>query len=419
MHNLALILALALPQEAPGPQPEVAPPRPLPGAWVAPLGAVEAPAQPSGHSTSSYTRGARFVPTPTSVNPGAIRAPIGALVEVRGQEENYLIGVGLVSGLAGTGDSTNMVRQVLSNLLLASNIKIDPQQLTAKNVALVRVEATLPPGIQAGRRIDARVSTLGDCKSLQGGTLTLCELTDLTGGTVYATTSGPITVGGFLAEGDGASTTKNHVTVGIISEGAKVERSVPSRIVSEHGYIYLDARPAHASFANLVRITEAVNTLFPAAAEASSDSRTIKIRVPGDLPEAHYMAYLDTILQREVEPNSFARVVFNSRNGTIVMGEGLRLRPGAIAYGSITVTVAETDEVSQPGPFSAGQTERVARTDLGVNEENNALAVVPGATTLQEVVEVLNMLGATPRELIGIVEAMADAGLLLAEIQRQ
>ncbi|HVS20098.1 MAG TPA: flagellar basal body P-ring protein FlgI [Planctomycetota bacterium] len=410
MLHLILFAALTLPQDAPPPDPVPI----YPG-----IGSVEAPTQPTGRSSASYRRGARFVPEPSGVTPGAIRAPIGTLVDVRGQESNDLIGVGLVSGLAGTGDSTNMVRQVLANLLLASNIRIDPQQLTAKNVALVRVEAVLPPGIQPGRRIEVRVSTLGDCKSLTGGTLTLCELTDLTGATVYATAAGPVTVGGFLAEGDGATTTKNHVTTGIIPDGAKVERAVPSRLVSEHGYIYLDARPSHASFANLVRIVEAVNQVFPAAAETATDSRTVKVRVPADIPAEHHMAYLDAILRREIEPTSFAKVVVNERSGTIVMGEGLRLRPGAIAYGSLTVTVAESPEVSQPGAFSGGTTERLSRTNLSVEEENNALAYVPGAVTLQEVVDVLNVLGTTPRELIAIVEAMAQAGLLLAEIERQ
>jgi flagellar P-ring protein precursor FlgI len=412
MLNLLVIAALLVPQDVP-------PPAVVPVPVYATTGSIEAPAQPTGRSSARYTRGARFVPEPSTVTPGAIRAPIGALVDVRGQENNDLIGVGLVSGLAGTGDSTNMVRQVLNNLLLASNIKINPQDLTAKNVALVRVEAVLPPGIQPGRRIDVRVSTLGDCKSLSGGTLTLCELTDLTGATVYATASGPISTGGFLAEGEGATTSKNHVTVGVISDGAKVERSVSSRLVSEHGYIYLDARPAHSSFANLVRIAEAVNTLFPDAAETAADSRTVKVRVPDDIPVVQHMAYLDTILRREVEPTSFAKVVINERSGTIVMGEGLRLRPGAIAYGSLTVTVAESPEISQPGPLSGGTTERVERSDVSVEEEDNALAYVPGAVTLQEVVDVLNVLGTTPRELIAIVESMAEAGLLLAEIERQ
>jgi flagellar P-ring protein precursor FlgI len=130
------------------------------------------------------------------------------------------------------------------------------------------------------------------------------------------------------------------------------------------------------------------------------------------------MAYLDTILRREVEPASFAKVVINERTGTIVMGEGLLLRPGAVAHGALTVTVAESAEASQPGAFSGGQTERLARTEVSATEEDNGLVYVPGAVTLQEVVEVLNVLGATPRELIGIIEGMSQAGLLLAEIER-
>lgn len=401
------------------------PPRPRPGQqgglsgdlWVGP-GGIEAPAQPVGRSTAEYVRGARFEPRAADVSNARVSAPIGALVHVRGQEINQLTGIGLVSGLAGTGDSTNMVRDLLHSLLLTYNIRIDAQQLTSKNIALVRVEAALLPGIQPGRQIDARVSTLGDAKSLQGGTLLATELTDITGLVVYATAAGPVNVGGFLAEGAGATTVQNHVTVGTVPAGAKVERAVPSSIVSDHGWIYLDARAAHSSFANLVRITDAVNALYPNAAVPASDTRSVKVRVPADLPPSAHVAFLDTVLRKEVEPQSFAKVVINERSGMIVMGEGLRLRPGAVAHGNLTITVAETPEVSQPGPLSDGETQTVDRTDLSVLEDNNGLAFVPGAVTLQEVVEVLNVLGTTPRELIGIIEAMSQAGLLLAEIER-
>ncbi len=406
IHALALLCLPASPQG--GPPPVV----------LVPEGGIAAPAQPTGSSSALYVRGARFEPQAAAIGPQVVSAPIGTLVEVRGQEDNQLSGIGLVTGLAGTGDSTNMIRDVLENLLLANNIKIDAQQLTAKNVALVRVEALLPAGIQPGRLIDARVSAIGDSKSLQGGTLLMTELSDLTVSMVFATAAGPVNVGGFMAESGGASTTKNHVTVGTIPGGAKVERAVPSRIVSEHGWIYLDARAAHASYSNLVRIADAVNQLYPEAAIAATDGRSVKVRVPGDLPESAHLAYLDTILRREIEPTVLAKVVVNERTGMIVMGEGLRLRPGAVAHGSITVTVAETLEVSQPGPLSAGQTETVESSEVGVTEDNNGLVYVPGSVTLQEVVEVLNVLGATPRDLIGIIEAMSRAGLLLAEIER-
>ncbi len=406
IQALALLLQAAPAQD--GPPPVV----------LVPEGGIEAPAQPSGRSSAGYVRGPRNVPQAANIGPQVVSAPIATLVEVRGQEDNQLSGIGLVTGLAGTGDSTNMIRDVLENLLLANNIKINAQQLTAKNVALVRVEAVLPAGIQPGRLIDARVSAIGDSKSLQGGTLLLTELTDSTVSLVYATAAGPINIGGFMAEGSGATTTKNHVTVGTIPGGAKVERAVPSHIVSEHGWIYLDARAAHSSYSNLVRIAEAVNQLYPDTAVAATDGRTVKVRVPGDLPETVHMAFLDSILRREIEPTALAKVVVNERTGMIVMGEGLRLRPGAVAHGSITVTVAETPEVSQPGPLSAGETQTVDRTELGVTEEDNGLVFVPGSVTLQEVVEVLNVLGATPRDLIGIIEALSRAGLLLAEIER-
>ena len=410
MH-LFFLLALLL--QSPGTPPSQGTPLVIDG-----RGGIEAPTQPSGRSSARYERTERFEPRAADVSNASVSAPIGALVHVRGQEDNQLIGLGLVTGLAGTGDSPNMVRQVLTNLLLTYNVKIDPQQLSAKNVALVRIEAVLPPGIHAGRRIDARVSTLGDCKSLQGGTLLVAELTDITGSVVYAMAAGPVNVGGFLASGEGASTQQNHVTVGTISGGAKVERGVPSRLVSEHGWIYLDARAAHSSFSNLVRIVDSVNELYPAAAIAASDSRTVKVRVPEDLPESAHLAFLDTILQREVEPQSFAKVIINERSGMIVMGEGLRLRPGAVAHGNLTITVAESPEISQPGALSQGETGSVARTDISVTEDNNGLVFIPGAVTLQEVVQVLNVLGTSPRELIGIIEAMSQAGLLLAQIER-
>lgn len=381
--------------------------------------AIEAPAQPTGRSTSTYGRGERFEPrTPDLVQSGRVRAPIESLMQVRGQEYNEVIGIGLVTGLAGTGDSVNMIRQALQNLLLSNNIKIDPQQLTSKNAALVLVEASLPPGIQAGRRIDCRVAAMGDAKSLVGGVLTLMELTDVTGATVYATASGPIDVGGFLTGGEGASVQQNHPTVGTVPGGAKVERSVRAELVSDHGWLYLDARSPHGSFSNLAQIVEAINAIYPEAAQAESDGRTVKVRVPEDLPESQYVAYVDSILSREIEPASLAMVIVNERTGMVVMGEGVRLRPGALAHGDLTVTIAETPETSQPGALSEGQTTTLPRTELGVSEDNNALVALPGATTLQEVVEVLNVLGTTPRDLIAILEGMSQAGLVLAEIQR-
>jgi flagellar P-ring protein precursor FlgI len=346
-----------------------------------------------------------------------VRSTIETLVEVRGQEQNTVSGIGLVTGLAGTGDSAAMVRQLLQNFLLSRNIRVDAQQLSPKNVAIVQVDATLPAGVRPGRRIDVRVSALGDAKSLQGGTLVFTELTD-TSGVVYATAIGPVDVGGFLAEGAAASVSKNHVNVGTIASGGKVERAVPADIVSEHGYLYLDARATQSSFANLVRMVAAINAIYPDAAEAATGERAIKVRVPGDLPPSAYVAYLDSILRLEIEPQTVPRVVVNERTGTIVIGEGVRLRPGAVALGGLTVTIGESREASQPGPLSNGRTEVLDRTQLDVAEDDRALVEVRGAVTLEEVVDVLNVLGLAPRELISILDAMHASGLLLAEVQR-
>ena len=381
-------------------------------------GGVEAPSQPANTSTSTIARSSRFAPLAGIGHSGKMSVPVGSLVAVRGQEDNTVFGVGLVTGLAGTGDSIEASRQLLANLLLTRNIKVDLQKLSSKNIAVVQVEATLAAGIKPGRRIDVTVSTIGDATSLQGGTLVLTELADITGRTVYATASGPLTVGGFSVEAQGASAKKNQVTVATLPEGGKVEREVPTRIASEHGFIYLDVRAGQESFGNVVRITDVVNALYPKAAEALPDGKTIKVEVPHDLPDSQHVSYLQSILKQEIESENLARVIVNERTGVIVMGGDVRLRPGAIAQGGLTVTIAETPQASQPGPLSNGQTKVLPRSDVKVEEENNALVLVPGAVTLQEVVDVLNVLGTTPRDLISILQAMSQGGLLVAEIRR-
>lgn len=383
-------------------------------------GAIEAPEQPFGASSSDVTRGPRYQPRveASAGRLGRMLTHIRSLVAVRGQEENAIVGVGLVTGLAGTGDSGDAAKQLLQNYLRTQNINLDLGSLSSNNIAVVRVEATLPSGSKPGLRVDVRVSTIGDAQSLEGGTLTLTELTDITGTLVYATASGPVTVGGFSAGGDGASATRNHVTVATLPGGGKVERAVDTNVVSDHGYIYLDARLAQSSLGNIVRIVEAINGLYPNAAEALADGTTVKVNVPRDIPSSMYIAYLNTLLELEVESENLSRVVINERSGVIVMGGDVRLRPGAVAQGNLTVTIAETPEASQPGPLSQGSTENLPRTSLDVQEDNNALIMVPGAVTLQEVVDVLNVLGTTPRDLISILQAMSQGGLLVADIQR-
>jgi flagellar P-ring protein FlgI len=381
-------------------------------------GHVEAPTQPTLESQSNYTRSPRFAPLGLTRPAGNFTTPVSSLAAVRGQEDNVVLGVGLVTGLAGSGDSIDAAKLLLRNMLLTRNINIDMQQLSSKNIAIVQVEATIVAGIKPGRHIDITVSTIGDASSLQGGTLLPTELTDMSGRTVYATASGPLTVGGFSIGGDGASAKKNMTTIGTLPGGGKVEREVPTTIVSEHGFVYLDLKSGHDSFGNVVNITGAINALFPRSAEASTDGKSVRVAVPPDLPESEHAAFVHALLSREIVSENPARVIVNERTGVIVMGGEVRLRPGAIAQGAITVTIAESPQTSQPGPLSNGTTRTTPRTNLNVNEADSALVLIPGAVTLQEVVDVLNVLGTTPRDLISILEAMAQGGLLEAEIRR-
>lgn len=378
-------------------------------------GAVEAPAQPQGVSTSSVTRGPRLDVAPGAGTTGRITVRVGDLVAVRGQEENQIQGLGLVTGLSGTGDATTAARQAIINLLKTQNIVLDLQAVASANTAVVLVQATLEPGIKPGRQIDVRVSSLYDCESLVGGILLASELTDVTGTKVYATAAGPITTGAFSAEGQGASATRNHLTVGTIPLGGKVEREVPTQMVSDHGFVYLDLRALKGSFENATRIATAINMLYPSMAVAQ-DPMTIAVRVPGDLPKESTVSFISSLLTQEIEPAAFARVVVNERTGVIVMGEGVRISRGAITKGNLTVTIAETPEASQPGPLSNGKTEVLPRTSLLVDEEDRPLTIVNGAVTLAEVVEVLNVLGVTPRDMIQILQLMAQSGMLHAEI---
>lgn len=425
----ATVLALGLAQETtptpvpttPEPVPQdVQPPGVVPVVPQSVLPGVEAPTQPTGQSSSRFRRTARVRPVSRSGGDYQSRvvSPIRSLVGVRGMEDNQLVGFGLVTGLAATGDSGALATQLLANTLLAQNINIDPALLTSANIAVVRVEGSLPPGAKPGQKLDIRVSAIGDAESLYGGVLNITELTDLTGRTVYATASGPVTVGGFSVAGGAALATKNHVTVGTLASGGTVQREVATSVVSEHGYIYLDAKNGQGSFGNTVRIAEAINRLYPESAMVMPDGRTVRMTVLDGVPEDQVVAYLDRALELEVETDNLARVVINERTGVIVMGGDVRLRPGVIQHGSIVVTIAETPEVSQPGPFSNGSTVEVPRTTLDVVEGDAPLVLMGGATKLEEVVEVLNVLGATPRDMIAIMESLVSGGLLIAELRR-
>lgn len=382
-------------------------------------GGIEAPARGDIVSTASISTLPRATgPTPKVGSRGRISARVGSLVGVRGNEENVISGMGLVTGLNGTGDTGELPTIFLSNLLKDHNVNIDPGGLKPQSLAVVRVTAVLPAGMKPGQKIDARVSTLLDSESLQGGELEFTELFDAAGNVVYATAYGPLNVGGYTVSGQAASATKNHPTVGTMPSGATIQREVPTSVVNEHGFIYLDTVSNHSTFGNVVRIADAINRLYPGAALVLPDGRSVRVAVPSGIPESQYVAFLDSLLRQEVETDNLARVVINERTGTIVMGGDVRLRPGVISHGSLMVTIAENTQTSQPGALSEGQTTTEERTTVDVVEEETPLTVIPGATSLEEVVEVLNVLGVSPRDMITILGQMSETGMLIAEIRR-
>ncbi len=378
-------------------------------------GGVEAPTQPRGVSTATVLRSPRIEPGVARGASGRVLVRVGDLAAVRGQEGNVVQGIGLVTGLSGTGDSGNAARMAIRNMLQTQGINVDLGDISSSNVAMVLVQGTLEPGIMPGRPMDVRVSSINDCDSLVGGVLLETWLTTMDGLHNYATASGPVTTGAFSAEGEAASAVRNHLTVGTIPLGGTVQRPVPTQLVRDHGFIYLDMHARKGSFANAVRIAETINALYPGAAVPQS-AMTVGVRVPEDLPVESHVSYLSSILAQELEPASFARVVINERTGVIVMGEGVRITRGAITKGNLTVEIGETPEASQPGGLSDGETVVLPRTSVLIEEEDRELTIVNGAVTLQEVVEVLNVLGVTPREMIQILQSMAQSGMLHAEI---
>ncbi|QDU70081.1 flagellar basal body P-ring protein FlgI [Engelhardtia mirabilis] len=415
---LALLLqvpAATLPTGSPWPTGQTAPVANAGVQREVYVGGIEAAQPIAGQSSSSVVTRPRIDPQLARGSDGSLSVRVRDLARVRGQEDNIIHGIGLVTGLAASGDSGLPARQAIANLLKTKNINIEPSQLATNNVAVVWLEATLPPGVKPGSKLDGRASSIYDAESLVGGTLVWGELTDPTGRQVYATASGPVSVGGFSAGGDGASAVRNHLTVGIMPDGVKVEREVPTKLVMDQGYLYLDLKAKTGSFGNAVRISDRVNEMIPGIA-VPMDGMSVRVEVPGWVTPSEEVRFLSSILELGVQPEASSRVVINERTGVIVLGEEVRLTRGAITKGNLTVTIAESPEVSQPAPLSEGETTVVPRTNLLIEEEQRALSIINGAASLQEVVEVLNVLGVSPRDMIEILQSMAQSGMLHADL---
>ncbi len=335
------------------------------------------------------------------------------LASIRGVRSNPLIGYGIVIGLNGTGDSdkTTFTTQSIVAMLARNNVRVGTQGLKLKNVAAVMVTSELPPFSRVGNRIDVTVSSIGDARSLVGGTLVATPLKGHNG-QIFAVGQGPLAVGGFSI-GDGeVGEVKNHPTVARISSGALVEREVPTTL---NGKTKVQLQLNESDFTTAARLAKVVDMQLGGDYARALDSGTIEVELP---PNYHnkQVEFLALVERLEVTPDSAAKVVVNERTGTIIMGQDVRIAPVAVAHGNISVSIKTENEAVPAGPLTTAETVTQKNTTLEVTEEKKNLISVQGAN-LADVVEGLNRLGTTPRDLITILQAIKKAGALRASIE--
>ncbi len=340
------------------------------------------------------------------------------LAMVAGARDNQLVGFGLVGGLANDGDKDPVyTQQTYANLLQRYGINIPAASLTqisAKNIAVVIVTADIPAFIKPGQRLDVQVASMGDAKSLQGGVLLQTPLLGADN-KVYAVAQGPVSIGGFSAGtggAGGATVTKNHPTAATIIGGALVERDIPTTIVHDNSIELLLRDP---DFTSASRLAAAVNAVFTNSAHAE-DSTSVRVQIPAgaEFSPVDFIAQLQDI---EITPDTPARIIINERTGTIVATSRIQISSCAIAQGNITINIASTLDVSQPAPFSnTGSTVVTPRTDTTVTENKSAIIALPELPTVEKVASALNTLGATPRDIMAILQTMKQAGALQAEL---
>jgi flagellar P-ring protein precursor FlgI len=336
------------------------------------------------------------------------------IAEIGGVRKNQLVGYGLVVGLNGTGDGKKAVftLQSMASMLEKMGVTVDRKAIQVKNVAAVMVTADLPAFAKRGNRLDVLVSSIGDANNLQGGTLMLTPLKGVDG-KIYAVAQGPVNTGGFGAGGAAASVSKNFPTVGRVLSGAIIEREVPNTFSSRESLRFSLHNP---DFNTAARVVEAINARFAEPLARAEDAGTIKVDIPREY-KGNTVPLLASLITLEVEPDTDARVVINERTGTVVMGASVRISTIAIAHGNLSIIVREEPDVSQPLPLSEGQTAVTPNTRVDVREGANQLMVVPQGVSIGDVVNALNALGVTPRDLIAIFQAIKAAGALQADLE--
>ena len=339
-------------------------------------------------------------------------APLRNLVSVEGVRDNQLIGYGLVVGLNGTGDSTQVksTSQSVTNMLKQFGVKL-PSDNKSKNAATVIVSAVFPPGYRKGQTIDVTVSSLGDAKSLRGGVLLLTPLR-AADGEVYALSQGNVVVTGLAAQGkSGSSVTVNTPTSGRIPNGATIEREIESDFDTQP-VVRLNLKRPH--FKTATNIVQAINRRYGQVA-STRDATTVDVIAPAAPTER--VAFVAALEDLAVDVGTeVPKVIFNSRTGTVVIAEGVRVRPAAVSHGSLKVVISETPAVSQPGPFSGGRTTVVPRSQIDVQQGGGNMFKWPSGANLQAIIDVLNSTGASPDDIMAILQALDQAGAIEGEL---
>lgn len=343
----------------------------------------------------------------------SVSTRIKDIAKVQGVRSNQLVGYGLVVGLNGTGDSNKTIEtlQSVSNMLKEFGVGISTSQLKTKNVAAVMVTAQLPPFVREGDNIDITISSMGDAKSIQGGTLLQTPLR-AANGQVYAVGQGAVSTGGFTAGNGGNGTQKNFPTVGTTPNGAIVERTVEANL-GEDGTISLSL--GRSDFTTASRVSSAINSRYGEIARATNPGR-VDITVPYAYRD-DLVSFVAGVEDLYVTPDNIAKVVVNERTGTIVMGGNVAVDEIAIAQGGLSISIERNTEVNQPPPFTLGETITTKNTDVTVTEEKANTIVLPATANVSDIVGALNAVGATPRDIISILQAIKAAGALHADLE--
>jgi flagellar P-ring protein precursor FlgI len=338
------------------------------------------------------------------------------LATVQGVRGNQLVGYGLVVGLDGTGDQTTQTPftvQSMISMMQQMGVSLPPgTNLQLKNVASVMITSSLPAFAQPGQTLDVTVSSMGNAKSLRGGTLIMTPLKGANG-EVYAIAQGNLVVGGVGASANGTETQVNHLSVGRISDGATVERALPTSISQTAGF-NLELKESDFSTANLV--VNAINQQFGANTAFAQDGRVIKVMPP--VTSNNRVAFLAALETINVTPaTGSAKIILNARTGSVVMNQSVTLESCAVSHGNLTVVVNTDPIISQPGPLSNGQTISTARSQIDITKEDGKLLELNSGANLSDVVKALNAIGATPQDLLAILQAMKASGSLRAELE--